>query len=184
MAALVRGRPRERFLAALLLALAAAAGSALAFGARAAANAERPILVPTTPPATTAATTTALTTTGSVGTTPPPETTSAATVTTPQPLPQPRPGAAAWPGGTGWTVILASIPVSAGRRGALAEARRAASSGLGRVGVLLSSDYRSLHAGYWVVFAGVYPNAAAAQAALTAARAHGYPSAYPALVEV
>jgi len=182
MAVLVRGRPRERFLAALLLALAAAAGTALAFGARAAANAQRPILVPTSPPATTAATTTGLTTTATVSTNTVPETTSAATVTTPPP--PPPPGTAGWPGGTGWTVILASIPVSAGRGDALAEARRAASSGLGRVGVLLSSDYRSLHAGYWVVFAGVYPTSAAAQAALRAAHAHGYAGAYPALVEV
>jgi hypothetical protein len=47
------------------------------------------------------------------------------------------------------------------------------------VGLLLSSDYATLHPGYWVVFAGVYTSEAAAQSGVASARGHGYAGAYP-----
>lgn len=157
---------------AILLALAAAAGAGIALGARAATSSPRAASSsisttqqsPTTP-ATTAATTTAATTT--------------ATTTTPPPSPPPTRGSLAWPGGSGWTDILASIPASAGRAEAVREAHLAAGAGLGGVGVLFSSRYASLRPGYWVVFAGVYGSSAQAQAALAGARARGFATAYP-----
>lgn len=153
---------------AILLALAAAAGAGIALGARAATSSPRAASSsisttqqsPTTP-ATTAATTTAATTT--------------ATTTTPPPTRS----SLAWPGGSGWTDILASIPASAGRAEAVREAHLAAGAGLGGVGVLFSSRYASLRPGYWVVFAGVYGSSAQAQAALAGARARGFATAYP-----
>jgi hypothetical protein len=45
------------------------------------------------------------------------------------------------------------------------------------VGVLNSSDYSSLHPGYWVVFSGIYDTLDEARSALDTARAT-YPQAY------
>jgi hypothetical protein len=102
------------------------------------------------------------------------------TTTTPTPHPS-APGA--WPPGkSGYTVVLESIPVSAGRAFAAARARSARRAGLPRVGVLDSSRYLSLHRGYYVVFSGIYASSAQASAALPAAHAAGFPDAYQARV--
>ena len=82
---------------------------------------------------------------------------------------------AEWPTGTiGWTNPI-SIPKVNGRDAAVARAEEARRKGLRRVGVLDSSRYASLHPGYWVVFAGVYPSEPEATSRLREARAvlHG-----------
>jgi hypothetical protein len=84
-----------------------------------------------------------------------------------------------WPAGqSGYTIILESLPVSQGRANALARAREAKRNGLKDVGVLLSSDYSSLHAGYYAIFSGIYRTPADASAGLAAAHAGGFPDAY------
>lgn len=76
-----------------------------------------------------------------------------------------------WPAGDdGWTISLGSIPQTEGRRPAEARAREARQAGLRAVGILDSSQYASLHPGYWVVFTGVYGSAAEATSALPPAR--------------
>jgi len=57
-----------------------------------------------------------------------------------------------------WTNILVSVPKVEGRDAAIARAEHARQRGLRQVGVLDSSRFASLHPGYWVVFAGVYPS--------------------------
>lgn len=80
-------------------------------------------------------------------------------------------GISDWPAGEdGWTVALASLPQTGGRRLALARARKARAQGLPQVGVLDSSRYASLHPGYWIVFTGVYSSEAEATSALEEAR--------------
>ncbi len=92
----------------------------------------------------------------------------------------PRPGTlTAWPAGkSGYTVILESIPTSAGRSLALARARAASRAGLTQVGVLDSSRYSSLHPGYFVVFSGIYSSPSGAESARSAASAKGFGTAY------
>jgi hypothetical protein len=90
---------------------------------------------------------------------------------------------AAWPTDkTGYTLVLVSLPVAGGRPAALARARQAKRAGLTDVGILVSSDYSSLHPGYYVVFSGIYGSQAEATAAVAAAHAHGFPGAYQARV--
>jgi hypothetical protein len=105
----------------------------------------------TTLPTTTQATTTTATTTGALTTWP--------------------------PGKDGFTIVLRSVPKSEGRGPAEAEARRAMNRGLPQVGVLDSSDYSSMVAGYYVVFSGVYDTKAQALNGLQTARS-SYPLAY------
>jgi hypothetical protein len=77
-----------------------------------------------------------------------------------------------WPvGEDGWTIALASLPQTGGRKAAVERARAARKRGLASVGVLDSSRYASLHPGYWVVFSGVYSSEAEATSALRPARA-------------
>jgi hypothetical protein len=84
-----------------------------------------------------------------------------------------------WPAGkSGYTVVLESLPVSNGKAAALARARQAKAKGVEDVGVLTSAQYSSLHAGYYVVFAGIYGNAAQAAAAVSNAHTHGFPDAF------
>jgi hypothetical protein len=84
-----------------------------------------------------------------------------------------------WPKGrSGWTLVLASLPTSAGRNAATAKARQALNAGLSQVGVLDSSRYSSLHPGYYVVFSGVYPSLSEAQTAASKAADAGYGNAY------
>jgi hypothetical protein len=88
-------------------------------------------------------------------------------------------GRTAWPAALdGWTVVLGSTPLPAGSAGPLASASGAARNGLPQVGVLDSSDYSSLHPGYYVVFSGIYGSPADANTALETVRAHGFDGAY------
>ena len=130
----------------------------------------------------------ATTQTPTVTTTQPPEettptdagTTTAETRTTPTTTTPPPQTLRSWPAGrSGYTVVLSSIPTSAGRAFAVTQARRALRSGFRDVGVLASSEYASLHPGYWAVFSGIYASSAQATRAANRARARGYRSAYP-----
>jgi hypothetical protein len=115
----------------------------------------------------------------STGTLPtPPGAPSTSGVTTPTPPPNPN-ALATWPAGkSGYTIVLESIPIAAGRAAAVARARQAKQHGLKDVGVLVSSEYSSLHPDYSVVFAGIYGSQAEASAALGTAHSDGYPDAY------
>jgi hypothetical protein len=96
------------------------------------------------------------------------------------PTPKPNPNAlTVWPAGqSGYTTVLESLPVAAGREAALARARQAKRKGLSSAGVLVSSEYSSLHPGYFVIFSGVYATQTEASAGLAAAHAKGFPDAY------
>jgi hypothetical protein len=92
-----------------------------------------------------------------------PETAETATETTPttiqtEPAPPPRTLVEWPPSQSGYTVVIASLPASAGRAQALRKAREALRSGLPEVGVLESGEFSSLHPGYYVVFSGIYEN--------------------------
>jgi hypothetical protein len=98
--------------------------------------------------------------------------------------PAPNPNTlAVWPAGqSGYTDVLLSLPAAAGRSAALARARQAKRKGVKAVGVLASSDYSSLHPGYFVVFSGIFDTQAEATAALADAHAKGFSGAYQARV--
>ncbi len=101
------------------------------------------------------------------------------TRTTTRPRPATRRRLIEWPQGrNGWTLVLASLPTSAGREAALGKARQALGAGLRQVGVLDSSRYSSLHPGYFVVFSGVYASLSEAQTAASRAAGAGYGNAY------
>jgi hypothetical protein len=102
-------------------------------------------------------------------TTPPPATTTARPPGALTPWPENR---------NGYTVVLESIPVSAGRSLAVDRARAASRGGLPQVGVLNSRLYSSLHPGYWVVFSGIYASQSQADAAARAAGGKGFGTAY------
>jgi hypothetical protein len=74
--------------------------------------------------------------------------------------------------------VLDSLPNPSGRAQAYAEARQARRGGLKKVGIIDSSQYSSLHPGYFVVFAGIYANEAEAQGSILDAHQHGYGGAY------
>ena len=117
--------------------------------------------------------------TGTLTETTPPTTAETQRTTTPPTAP-PANRLRAWPTGrSGYTVVLNSIPTTAGRPRAVEEARRAIRAGLQDVGVLDSSDFSTLHPGYYVVFSGFYPSSAAATNAMTAARDAGFRTPYP-----
>ena len=127
---------------------------------------------PTSPPLTQTTTPVPTTTTA-------PEQTTTARPSTRRPPPQPPQTLKPWPRGTnGYTVVLESIPTTAGRPLATEKGREALSAGLRDVGVLVSSEHASLHPGYYVVFSGVYESSADAERAVGAARDAGYPAAY------
>ena len=85
----------------------------------------------------------------------------------------------AWPQGrSGWTLVLSSLPASAGRPAAVAKAREALRAGVTEVGVIDSSKYSSLHPGYYVVFSGIYSSIGDAQDAVSKAAQAGYENAY------
>jgi hypothetical protein len=88
------------------------------------------------------------------------ETATEAVPTTTQAEPTPPPQTLVeWPPSqSGYTVVIASLPASAGRAQALRKAREALRSGLPEVGVLDSGEFSSLHPGYYVVFSGIYEN--------------------------
>jgi hypothetical protein len=83
----------------------------------------------------------------------------------------------AWPRTNGYTIVLASLPLSAGAAAARAKALAAVRAGLSQVGVLVSSSYPSLQPGYYVVFSGVFPSLEEAQSSLQDAKS-SFPSAY------
>ena len=66
--------------------------------------------------------------------------------------------------------MLSSIPQSAGRAAAASVGQKALSAGLTDVGILNSSEFSSLHSGYFVVFSGVFNTEADARAALDTAQ--------------
>ena len=125
--------------------------------------------------------------TGTGATSPPPATESSTLPTEslptapeqpPPPPPPPSNQLIAWPAGqNGWTIVLSSVPQSAGRASAASEGRKALSAGLTDVGVLNSSEFSSLHSGYFVVFSGVYNSESEARAGLDTAKG-SYPQAY------
>jgi hypothetical protein len=119
------------------------------------------------------------TTTEPTGTNPSTGTVPSTTATGPQPAPPPPTtggGLTEWPAGqNGWTIVLASIPQSGGRAAAVREANKALSAGLSDV--LNSSDFSSLHSGYYVVFSGVFTSESEAKSALDTAKG-SYPQAY------
>jgi hypothetical protein len=85
-----------------------------------------------------------------------------------------------WPAGrSGWTVVLQALPTTNGRQFALAQADAAVHSGLDDVGIIDSSQFSSLHPGYYILFTGVYSSFDDADTGATTARSHGYPRAYP-----
>ena len=89
-------------------------------------------------------------------------------------------GLIAWPGPPAYTIVLASLPISGGKVVAREKALDALHSGLGPdVGVLASSDYSSLHPGYYVVFSGVYESQSEAQKHVPAAHRAGFNTPYP-----
>lgn len=79
-----------------------------------------------------------------------------------------------WPGGSAYTVVLASETSESAAR---ATQRRASDAGLD-AGVLQSSNYSSLRSGYWVVFSGVYAGSGQAKERQTRARSLGFGDAY------
>lgn len=84
----------------------------------------------------------------------------------------PQAGILDWPAGQeGWTIALATLPQTGGRKAAVARAREARRRDLPTVGVLDTSRYASLHPGYWLVFSGVYTSEAEATSSLRPARA-------------
>jgi hypothetical protein len=83
-----------------------------------------------------------------------------------------------WPAGQdGWTIVLSSIPQSAGREAAVSAGQKALDAGLTDVGIIDSSQFSSLHTGYFVVFTGVYESENEARAALDTAQG-SYPQSY------
>ena len=168
----------------LLALLIAAAGAVAAIALARSNGSERPIVAtrggtahtPTTPPAT-----------ATVELPTVPSGTPTATTTAPQPPAQPPPSSAPPPPGaligwppsrTGFTVVLESIPLAAGRSFAVARARAAVRAGLPKVGVLDSSRFSSLHPGYFVVFSGVYSTQSEADNARASANGKGFSAAY------
>jgi len=100
------------------------------------------------------------------------------TVEPPPPPPPPSNQLVQWPPGqNGWTIVLSSVPQSGGRAAAVRDARKALDAGLSDVGVINSSEYSSLHSGYFVVFSGIYSSQSEARSNLSSARGT-YPQAY------
>jgi len=82
-----------------------------------------------------------------------------------------------WPAGNGYTIVLATLPLSVGAKTARAKGLAAIRAGLHEVGVLVSSSYPSLQPGYYVVFTGVYASLEEAQSDLDNAKS-SFPGAY------
>lgn len=83
-----------------------------------------------------------------------------------------------WPGGSAYTVVLASLASENQASDFAAEAR---SNGLD-TGILFSSDYSSLNPGYWVVFSGTYQTSDGASERANYAQSLGYTDTYPRFV--
>jgi hypothetical protein len=171
----LRWYPGDWIWVTLALFAVAAVGAAVAVAASRESEDATATLVATTSPG--------VTTRRAVRTTPAPtrpptatQTVPATTGPSPPPAPRRQRTPLEWPAGqSGWTIVLRS---DTSRASAQSEARRALRDGLRDVGVLSSSDYSSLHPGYFVVFTGVYTSQADAEAALEAAASRGYDRAY------
>lgn len=101
----------------------------------------------------------------------------ATTSTTPTPPPKPK-TLTRWPAKNGYAVVLSSIPArGTGLAEAKAKAKAALDAGLSPAGILVSSNFSSLHPGYYVVFAGIYDSLEEAQAAVPDA-SQKFPNAY------
>ena len=159
-------------LLALVVAVMASAGAI--WWTRDASSAASTTVVGDTAPLPTVATTESVPTTRPAATVP-----TQTRPTTTAPRPSARRALIEWPQGrNGWTLVLVSLPTSAGRPQAVGRAREALRSGLDEVGVIDSSEYASLHPGYYVVFSGVYPTIGAAQDAVSDAAEAGFENAY------
>ena len=175
----------------LLTLVVAAAGAAVAIAATSGGGsggstvvAPPPVSIPATtaPAATTTATVprhSAGQRTTSTSTTAATTTAAAATTTAPATTTTQANGTLTWPAGRdGWTNVLISYPADGGIAVPAAAALQAAHRGLPQVGVLISSDFASLHPGYIVVFSGIYGSEAEADAAVATAHANGFSGAY------
>jgi len=100
------------------------------------------------------------------------------------PPPPPAPSAVAdWPAGQdGYTVVLASLPKTAGREAAIIRAKEAKRRGIRDVGVLDADSFASFHPGYFVVFSGVHGSQSDAERAAGETRDNGFADAYPKVV--
>ena len=160
-------------LLALLVAALAAAGAIL--WTRDAESAPSETLVGDTSPLPTTVVTTPPTTTAAGPTVP---TVTTKTTSTNKARPGPR-KLIEWPRNrSAWTLVLASLPTSRGRKAAIAKARQALDADLAQVGVIDSARFSSLHPGYYVVFSGVYDSLGDAQDAVSEAADAGYENAY------
>jgi len=79
---------------------------------------------------------------------------------------------------TGYIVILASVPETNGKRAADQIASRAASKGVDGVQVIQSSTRKSLRAGFYAVYVGLFKSQGAAASAATRMHSRGYGDAY------
>jgi hypothetical protein len=80
--------------------------------------------------------------------------------------------------GGNYIVMVASIPISEGRRAARAAAVTARSHGVPSVKIVESSQYPTLRTGFYAVYSGPYPTLAGLLPALELVRGDGYASAY------
>jgi hypothetical protein len=160
-------------LALLVVAALATAAAVYAGGEEDDAAPGRTLVAISPPDVTTTEATTETTATGPVASVP-------TEVTTTAPPDGAGPGSPVeWPADEdGFTVVLSSLPVSNGRDLAMQTARRGLRGGLKEVGVLDSEDFASLHPGFFVVFAGIYPSLEAAENAVGDARDAGFSNAY------
>ena len=93
------------------------------------------------------------------------------TSTTTETEPPPPTGPIAWPKGTtGYSVFLASVAKSDGLASARTIAKKALDAGLTDVGILDSSNFSNLRAGYYVPFSGVFDTLAEAESHLQTVR--------------
>lgn len=169
--------PGDWIWAALLgLAVAAIAATVVILADQGSAGGDRLVATDNRPVGTNEETTTTTTTASTASTTTETSTTTTTTTTAPPRSNELR----TWPAGrTGYTVVLNSIPTTSGRAKAVEEARRAQRAGLADVGVLTSSQFSTLHPGYYVVFSGIYRSSSAATGAVADARAAGFDTPYP-----
>jgi hypothetical protein len=92
--------------------------------------------------------------------------------------PPPAPELVDWPPSqNGYTIVIASLPASAGRAQAIRKAREVLAARLPEVGVIDSGEFSSLHPGYYVVFSGIYPDQRAALRGIGRVQ-NLYPAAY------
>jgi hypothetical protein len=93
-------------------------------------------------------------------------------------VPKPAADLGDWPGGSGYTAILASDSSQSQARG---EQARASGRGVS-AGVLYSTSFSSLRPGYWVVFSGTFASESEAVSRVSRAEELGYVDAYPRFV--